>query len=117
MSAFSCNVPSRRASASVIDACGKASLARLAQSASGFGPSAHAGESPVATPFKMTRAVPTDTLKRIASLRFRLGRPTLTLFPRGNLHPTVSRCTAQQTGVRIYEYFDHWYAVRSESPI
>src|SRR5882757_4538253 len=80
MSVFSWNVPSRRASASVIDACGKASLARPAQSASVFGPSAHAGESPVATPFKMTRAVPTDTLKRIASLRFCLGRLTLPFF-------------------------------------
>src|SRR6195256_2236914 len=98
MSVFSWNVPSRRASASVIDACGMASLARPAQSTSVFGPSAHAGESPVAMLLKMTRAVPTDTLKRIASPRFCFGRLTL-LFFAGE--------------VRMYEYFDRWYVVRS----
>src|SRR5258708_34014018 len=95
---FSWNVPARGASASVIDACGKASLARPAQSASVFGPSAHAGESPVATPFKMTRAVPTDTLKRINSLRFCLGRLTLPFFPEEpssdilEMHRATDRC-------------------------
>ena len=60
----------------------------------GFRPVPRAGESPVATLFKMTRAVPTDTLKRIASLRFCFGRLTLPFFAEETSirHRATDRC-------------------------